>query len=175
MSNEKGFWAFVERFKLLIEIVATLVAVVPVIWAGLSLVTTGLNAIVPAWSVLVAVIAALVLGYLAARGPKVTLGKLKKSVVRREFFSAIWDVDEVSQDVDGPFCKTCSVRMNSEQVHDRYARIRPITLNFVCRNPSCEHRGTTTKDLPEIESIEEAWRQVKELMQAEKRREEIAK
>ncbi len=87
----------------------------------------------------------------------------------------MWEIDEVSGQVDGPFCRICYVRMIPEYYDDRYSR-GPITdLVFVCRNPECKNHGGVARGLDNVANVEQARHRVHEQIQAEKRREDVAK
>ncbi len=60
------FWKFIERFKILAELTATLVVVIPVLYVLLQ---QGLAATIPVWLVLLITVFAVFLGYMLGRRP----------------------------------------------------------------------------------------------------------
>lgn len=70
MNNNKQdspFWKFIDRFKTVAELIATLMVVVPALVAIWGLIQQGLTAVIPAWVVLVTAIFGVLLGYLIGR------------------------------------------------------------------------------------------------------------
>lgn len=72
MNNGKQdppFWEFIDRFKTVAELIATLIVVVPTLVAIWGLIQQGLTAVIPAWVVLVTAIFGVLLGYLIGHTP----------------------------------------------------------------------------------------------------------
>jgi hypothetical protein len=63
MDSDK-FWKAVERFKLVIELIASLIVAVPIVYAIL---VQGFNAAIPVWAVLIISVFAIALGFLLGR------------------------------------------------------------------------------------------------------------
>ncbi len=72
MKNNKQdstFWEFVDKFKTVAELIATLIVVIPALVAIWGLIQQGLTAVIPAWVVLVTAILGILSGYLIGRAP----------------------------------------------------------------------------------------------------------
>ncbi|MCX6029479.1 MAG: hypothetical protein NT169_09280 [Chloroflexi bacterium] len=68
--KDSGFWEVVQRFKTLVELIATLIVVVPLV---IVLVQQGFQAVMPVWLVVLIVAFAVVLGYMLGRKASATL------------------------------------------------------------------------------------------------------
>jgi hypothetical protein len=66
MTTEK-VWKFVERFKIVLELIVALIVAAPVL---IALLQQGLAAVVPVWLVILTAIFAVMLGFLLGRRPK---------------------------------------------------------------------------------------------------------
>ncbi len=63
MDSDK-FWKAIERFKLVIELIASLIVAIPIVYALLA---QGVSANIPVWAVLVILVFAIALGFLLGR------------------------------------------------------------------------------------------------------------
>ncbi|MBI3169418.1 MAG: hypothetical protein HYZ22_13120 [Chloroflexi bacterium] len=170
-SNEDNqFWKIIDRFGLVIGIIATLSTITPIIWAFIVFAQKGLTATVPAWTIFVASLFAMILGISLGRrsNPK----NIAKKIKRDEAFDAIWEINQMNDEVDGPFCKTCSTRMEPSQKVNTVDRSKYFA--FACKNPSCERRGAVTSGLA-AQNIEDAKRRASEYFIGQKRKNDMAK
>jgi hypothetical protein len=70
MSNKPNwdFWSFLERFKIIAELIAAMIVITPMLLASWQFVQQGLKAVVPAWYVLFTAVFAVILGLLLGWG-----------------------------------------------------------------------------------------------------------
>lgn len=168
MSNEheeNRFWKTIERYKLIIEIIALIPTATGVIWAAWIVMKKGLQATIPAWVILLVALCALFLGI--AMGRRSNPKHLAKKIKQDEVFDAIWEIDETNDKVDGPFCKTCFTRMEPSQKKNQIDN--SDYLIFTCKNPSCQRRGSITSGLA-AKSIDDAKRRAAEYFTGQKRK-----
>jgi hypothetical protein len=141
-----------------------------IVWVAIVFIQKGLEATVPAWTILISSLFALFLGIALGRrsNPKF----LKKKIKQDETFNAIWEIDQTTDEADGPFCRTCFTRM--EPVQRENNMDTSMYLVFACRNPNCEKRGAVTSGLA-AQSIDDAKRRAKEYFIGKKRKNDTTK
>jgi len=66
-QKDKGFWGIIERFKIIVELIATLIVIVPILIIATQ---SGLTATIPVWLVLIIALVAVFLGFLIGRNPQ---------------------------------------------------------------------------------------------------------
>lgn len=84
-KQDSPFWKFVEKFKTLAELTATLIVIVPALVAVWELVQQGLTAVVPAWLVLITAIFGVLSGYLLGRTLTLSQHHLRPLIEKIDF------------------------------------------------------------------------------------------